>query len=327
MLQHWEKLLHYACLAPSGHNTQPWKFRVEEDRITIFPDTERQLRVADPTQRELYISLGCALENLCIAAAEHGYEPIEYLHIGREPHIEVFLPHRALPAHNPLFDQIGQRRTTRSRYDGRAIPTADLELLRAEAGREDVSLRLITNSDLVEELALLTESATERLFSNKAYVEELSNWLRFNKGAAAAAGDGIYSAVAGKPPVPQWLGRMLVGGVLDAGSESRKAAAELRSASAVAVFVAARSDIKAWVNVGRSFERMALAASALGIALAPESSLCTDERAQRRLHKLLQPGEGEQVALVVRLGYAEPRAQSYRRPLEEVVEHFVPTIA
>jgi hypothetical protein len=68
-------LVRYALLAPSTRNTQPWKFRIGADEIGIFVDPARWERIADADQREMYISAGCALENLVIAAAHFGYRP------------------------------------------------------------------------------------------------------------------------------------------------------------------------------------------------------------------------------------------------------------
>ena len=65
-------LLRYAILAPSVKNSQPWIFQVESGTVRIFADPERALAVTDPDQRELYISLGCALENLLVAAEHFG---------------------------------------------------------------------------------------------------------------------------------------------------------------------------------------------------------------------------------------------------------------
>jgi nitroreductase len=82
MLQ-MKELIRYATLAPSGHNTQPWKFSIKENSIRIFPDFTRHLTVVDPDNRELYISLGCALENLVIAARYAGYDSeVEYFPTG-----------------------------------------------------------------------------------------------------------------------------------------------------------------------------------------------------------------------------------------------------
>ena len=68
-------LVRYAVLAPSSHNTQPWRFHIAADRIDLFLDESRWLKVADADQRELHISLGCALENLLVAAEHFGLGP------------------------------------------------------------------------------------------------------------------------------------------------------------------------------------------------------------------------------------------------------------
>ena len=62
------ELVRYATLAPNGHNTQPWKFVIKENAIEIHPDLTRYLPAVDPNERELWISLGCALENLIVSA-------------------------------------------------------------------------------------------------------------------------------------------------------------------------------------------------------------------------------------------------------------------
>ena len=66
----------YASKAPSGHNTQPWKFNITDSTITVLPNLDVALPVVDRNNRELFISLGCATENLCIAAEAKGYAPL-----------------------------------------------------------------------------------------------------------------------------------------------------------------------------------------------------------------------------------------------------------
>jgi len=59
-LQH--EFVRYATLAPSSHNTQCWRFRLERDRITIQPDFSRRCPAVDPDDHHLFVSLGCATE-------------------------------------------------------------------------------------------------------------------------------------------------------------------------------------------------------------------------------------------------------------------------
>jgi len=60
-------------LAASPHNTQPWLFRVSNSSIELYADTKRNTGALDPYLREQHISLGCALENLMLAAGASGY--------------------------------------------------------------------------------------------------------------------------------------------------------------------------------------------------------------------------------------------------------------
>lgn len=79
-------LIKKAVLAPSSHNTQPWFFLISNTTIDLLADRTRALPINDPDDRELTISSGCALMNLCIAATGYGYCPqVETLHGSKEP--------------------------------------------------------------------------------------------------------------------------------------------------------------------------------------------------------------------------------------------------
>src|SRR5580700_12207137 len=67
-------LLQYAALAPSAFNTQPWKFQIKHDSVIVYADTSCWMKIADPEKRQLFISLGCAVENLMVAARHFGLE-------------------------------------------------------------------------------------------------------------------------------------------------------------------------------------------------------------------------------------------------------------
>ena len=54
-------MIESACKAPSGHNTQPWLFKIGASEIDIYPDFSKELPIVDPSHRELFVSLGCAI--------------------------------------------------------------------------------------------------------------------------------------------------------------------------------------------------------------------------------------------------------------------------
>ena len=133
-----EPLLAAAARAPSGDNTQPWRFTLGEDDIGLYADRSRWLRVADPDRRELHISLGCALENLLIAARAWGQHPtVRYLPWGTTPRPGTSLAIATVtwqPGERArdrlLHGMLVERRSNPRSYDGRAI-TIPWEVVRA----------------------------------------------------------------------------------------------------------------------------------------------------------------------------------------------------
>ena len=67
------EIISYAAKAPSGHNTQPWRFRIRGHALEMLVDPERQLEVIDPGSRQLVISCGCALFNARVGVAASRY--------------------------------------------------------------------------------------------------------------------------------------------------------------------------------------------------------------------------------------------------------------
>jgi len=118
-------------LAASPHNTQPWLFRVSNSSIELYADTKRNTGALDPYLREQHISLGCALENLMLAAGASGYSASVSLLPGKlepSPANQPQLVARVELApgarqKNELYDVIPLRHTNRNPYDPkRAIP-------------------------------------------------------------------------------------------------------------------------------------------------------------------------------------------------------------
>src|SRR6202521_3490341 len=62
-----------AVLAANPHDTQPWLFAVEADAIEIYADLSRNLGAMDPYVREMHLGLGCAIENMVLAAPSNGF--------------------------------------------------------------------------------------------------------------------------------------------------------------------------------------------------------------------------------------------------------------
>ena len=112
-------LIKAATQAPSGHNSQPWWFETSDHSIVISPNLDRALPAVDGQHRELFISLGCALENLCTKATELHYQT--KVSLSDEGVITVELQKSNTVIADPLAAVIEKRQTNRSEYEDRNI--------------------------------------------------------------------------------------------------------------------------------------------------------------------------------------------------------------
>jgi len=318
------ELVRYAILAASGHNTQPWKFALKPGAIEIHPDYTRRLLVVDPDDRELWISLGCALENLLQAAQATGYAPdVAY---PSEPgtadtrdFIRVTLTPDT-PHATPLFEVIPLRQNTRSAYDGQAVQASRLDQLQTLALEPDVVSQFFISPADLQIVEAYVRQGNLRQLGDKAFRDELTGWLRFNQREATRLPDGLYMRCLGDPDVPRWLGRLIMNGMgaaRQADADTRK----LRTSSGVIVIASMADDKVAWVRVGQAYERLALKMTSLNIksAFLNQPIEVADLRGQ--LQTALGLG-AERPQLLLRFGYANKAVvmpRSFRRPVEQVL--------
>ena len=307
--------------APSGHNSQPWQFALGDDRITIAPDFSRRLSAVDPDNHELFISLGCALENLCLAAAHSGYAAQE--HLADDGTISVAL-HRqpespSQPENASLYAQIPRRQTNRARYNGQAIPQAELNGILAAVQNDSVSLHAFAPG--APEFAALAQAVAvgnTAQMSDPAFKAELLSWIRFNKKHSDAARDGLSYAVMGAPNLPEWIARPIIKTLLNERRQNRSDRENIAAASHLLLMASAGDNIRAWVQTGRVLQRTLLTLTQHGIAHAYLNQPC-EVPAQRAILSQLPVLNGAHPQILLRLGYAAAMPYSQRRAVGEVM--------
>ncbi len=317
-----KELIHYATLAPSGHNTQPWKFSIDDNVIRVIPDFERRLPVVDPDDHALYISLGCALENLMIAAKRHGLSStIDYFPPDEKSEcLRITLSPNGDPGDEDLFDAIHVRQSNRSLYDKNEIPEGHIHKLIESNIFDTVFLKSFDpNKQASEPIINLVKEANRIQFNDRQFVEELLSWIRFTKKEMNNRKDGLTAEVMGFPFVPRWLGRLILKTFAKPESEASKSEKQIRSSSLLMLFISKKHDKRHWVDLGRSFERVALTATSLGLAHAHLNMPCEVESVRNKLSSHLELDHDKQPLLFIRFGYAEERPRSPRRPAEEVI--------
>jgi len=311
-------LVRFATLAANGHNTQPWRFGIGTNQVLMIADVARRTPVVDPDDHHLFVSLGCALENLSIAAAARGLHAESNLHAAEQGRLTVHF--KPGPRENsPLFEAIPHRQSTRSVYDGRPVSEADLQLLLGAARVPGVDIVVITERRMMEQILELVIEANTAQIQDAAFVRELKGWIRFNPRSAIQRGDGLFTAATGSPIVPSWLGSLFFDRFFRVDSENRKYANQVRSSAGLAVFVSEHEDKESWIRVGRSSQRFALQAMALGVRHAFVNQPVEVPRFRAPLARIVGLAN-RRPDLVMRFGYGPALPYSPRRSPAAVVE-------
>jgi hypothetical protein len=260
------------------------------------------------------VSLGCATENLVLAAAALG----KHADVAFDPQqVHVALVNTA-PVRSPLVNAIFRRQCTRAEYDGQPMPNDVLEELARAADRGGVRLLLLTERVKVEGVLDYVTQGNSAQIHNAAFVNELKTWVRFNESDALATGDGLFSRLSGNPTLPRWLGTAVFSMVLSDKSENEKYARHLRSSADVAVFFRERADRASWFGVGRAYEHIVLAAAALGVRTAFVNQPVELPAVRTQFAQWLGRGS-RRPDLVVRFGHGPQLPYSLRRPMADVI--------
>lgn len=306
-------LVRYAILAPSTRNTQPWSFRVGEHTVELRVDSARAQPVADADAREMFISAGCALENLLIAAHHFGYATqtdvapdADDAWLAARVRFEPGEPHMSV-AQQALFDAITARRTQHSPYDGTAVTQVDLEALSLAGAEPGIAIDWIYDEKRRADIDALVMRADALLFARPEYRRELGEWI----------GTGAF----GTPWLLATLGKFAVSYLQPVQSFMQADHKAIVSSPAFGVISATEAGGKprvAQVRSGQVLERLYLKATELGLALQPVSQLLQHAEPRAALPALLPAGR---VALQpLRLGHAPPpNRPTPRRPMEDVV--------
>jgi hypothetical protein len=332
-------LVRAAILAANPHNSQPWRFHVQPARIDLFADRTRNIGSIDPLLREMHIGLGCALENLLLAASAQGFEyrltlfpePADVTLVAR-----IELEFRSEPNEiSPLYAAIPRRHTNRGAYDAaRPIDPSLFDEMQA-LGKDfpSVSVRWLTSADSRRRIGELVVQATEAIISDRQQSQDSAVWFRGSWQEIQQKRDGL---TVDAQALPGWI--RAAAKVLPPMSRERseqiwlKSTREVQVATAPAFGILMARDAggnSIRVQSGRLWQRMHLWAQTKGIAMQPLNQM--PERADRERSLGMEPrfgnvlkelagDHGWEVLMPFRLGYPTVTAlASPRRSVDEVV--------
>lgn len=322
-------LLRYAILAPSGHNTQPWLFKiVGNNTIEIYADRSRALPLVDPDDRELIISCGAALYHLRLAANHFGIaNEVQLLPDKNDPDLLARVRFKEddnkgtikkqADSDAPLFEAIAMRRSNRSPFENTRLPDDLLASLKDSASAYGAWLDVIDDDeDKKNTLADLISQGDKIQLSDKRFRRELAAWIHPNRSKSQ---DGMPGYAHGMTSdIASHLGPFLIR-TFDIGKGQAAKDKELASGSPVLAVLGTDADEPLnWIQIGQALQRILLQARAKNVWTTFMNQPIEVPELRPKLLQALGRATGFP-QLLMRMGYGKEVKPTPRRDIEEVI--------
>lgn len=334
-----ETLIHYANMAPSPHNNQPWLFKCDENKIQVRLNPDRLIPSLDPGNRHSVFAIGAALENLVVAAAYHGYRPsLRYFQQRGEtdPIAEVEMQSTHLSPGSDdetLFHQIPKRHTNRYPYGRTLLPQSWLEWVTKTADTDHTRLYLLTDPKKLKMVGNLIYEGERLCYETEEIQQAVYRWIRFDRTESQSSKDGLWIrtfglnsvAAKGAKYLLRWktlkrLNRFHLNRIL-----ARRSERLVRHSPAVGLLTVRKETEQHYLTAGSLFQRLSLYGSEKNIHFHPMSSnlllswlietqpqlfSCNDHPLIHgmipRFKDLFEVEENESCLLFFRMGFAHP---------------------
>lgn len=323
------EIVERANLAPSVHNTQPARWRFENDgTITVLADETRFLAVGDPSGRDAALSCGTAVEGTVLALAEQGFCAAHVEDIwqagpvtgGLRPAARIVPRQGAEPP--ALSSAVNARFTWRGKFS-RASDGMRKSLATWASSREDVILA--ASRDDLEMLAGLNDETSLRFYRRDDYRGELLNWMRLTRSHPDYHVDGLNLEALHLGALEGYAARLALGRpklfrLLDLAHVAAPMLAERgNTLSSTAIVLFHRPLDEAAVDTGRVFYRMWLELAHLGYAAWPMAVLADDTEATAACAAHFRIDEARRLINLLRVGIAPRRAPRVRHRAEDLI--------
>ena len=321
-------ILHLASLAPSGHNTQPWRVkRTAPFHWVVGNDQARWLPAVDPTQRETMLSIGAFLQNLEFAAAHYGYACRCTLlaETNQAPDVMAVVLTKTPAA--PGFDvaALTRRRTVRSGYRAEALRPADVRALTAGEPGYHYFRRDTPEGRWLDAQTL---AANHQQTYRNAAEAELSHWVRFSAQEVQWHRDGLTPASMEIGGVAGWWVRHFYTPATVMKDSFREAglktvAKQVGQSAGWLVLTSPDRAPGTLLDTGRRVQRLWVQVRTLGIALHPMTQILEENPFAQQVNGAL--GLADPIQFLLRCGYvaadAYPEPVSERRPVAWFVQN------
>lgn len=318
------EILRLAARAPSGHNTQPWLVKFEDqDHFAISVRSDSLLPAVDPNHRETLISIGAFLENLVLAAGKYGYK-VEYKVVAKDARDENVVKVTLIGSPSTGYDTsaLEERRTLRKGFKSDIISKDDIEQITSHApGSFVYHPRGGVEANAISSLTL--QAFTMQAMRDDAE-EELSRWIHWSRKEANAKKDGLTIESMELRGFSAWFARTFFTPetVMKKGFRKKSislAKKQVESGGGWLILTSDDTSPSSLIETGRILEAMLLKVRSRNIAIQPMSQVLEEAGFKESLVAAL--GIKKDIQMILRVGYIEkyPKSVSFRRNVNDFV--------
>ncbi|MEO0401022.1 MAG: hypothetical protein AAF214_01470 [Pseudomonadota bacterium] len=296
-------LVAQAILAPSVHNVQPARWRLDGEAVHLFEDTRVRLACADPTGHDAAISLGAAFEGFALAAADIGLHaealpmdatPDTLRHVAR-----ISLRDGAAP--DPLSKTVVARQSWRGAF----APPTDQDRDTATALVTD-DCAVVTDPAAIARIATVVDDASFGFLAQRGFRDELVSWMRLWSRHPRWSRDGLNAPSMNLGLVEKIGAGIVMGpgfGVLNGVGLAKPLLAEAgKTQSAAGIVLFHRAVDEDPFDSGRAFYRAWLRIDAAGFGAAVLAALADDADAAAEMIALAGVTSERRLVSALRVG-------------------------
>ena len=311
-----EFLLRYAILAPSGPNSQPWKFSINTSTISVYADLNRALPFVDPSNRTLYMSVGCAIANLLTAGEHFGFRyDLDFFPFGQINNCvsKVKFKRKAETVVDDLFQQITRRFTVKDKYIAKYIEERILQDLKDFIDIPGFYLHFMTDRASKSGISNLVTKAHRIQLANKDFRRNLGEWLRNNWTNHP---DGMPLYTFGVPDAVS-LGFPIAFRKFDLSKAIiYRDLGLIQGCAGLGILSSIKDDKLAWLRCGILLENLFLKATSYDIRLSFFSQPIGNTGLRDDLMSMINKGYPQ---LLFGFGYSDQTRHTPRRLVEDVL--------
>lgn len=347
LMSNFDKLKYLCCLAhlaPSTHNTQPWKFSIDShnSKVDIFLDRTKILPASDVVGRQSLISIGCALEHFVIATKYLGPKPVinlseinkrqtrpikNKLEDQKNIHIASlnFIPANPNDDYEKLFKSIFTRKVMRSEFDPeKEIKQEIRQEIKKITDNQNIKLHLVSDRLRRLTIAEFQAQADGYVINTKKFSKELGDWLLPNDTASFVGMPGVgfglqdgqairfHQALLGEQSLEPEDGlRFSLAGKVG-----------IEKSPLIGFLTVQKDEPDQWIEAGQILERIFLTCENHGLSLSIHAGIAEVAIINKMFAATI--GTLKRIVSVFRIGYVknekdQSRPHSPRLPLDEIL--------